>query len=97
MDDVNTGKLFWEKRLQESVKGEPKFEEDRLQLNLQKNANGVYECSGGIQGIYPIYVPDEHSLARNIIEDAHRLSLHGGVILTIAKDRQHYWIPRLRR
>ena len=35
-----------------------RYEEDRLQLNLQPNEDGLLECRGRIQGHYPIYLPD---------------------------------------
>ena len=51
-----TGRLLWLKKVQENFKGDERFEEHRLQLNLQENESGL-ECTGRIQGVYPIYVP----------------------------------------
>ena len=39
-----------------------------------------------------IYLPTE-----KMVHDAHVLSLHGGVGLTMTLIRQEYWVPRLRR
>jgi hypothetical protein len=45
----------------------------------------------------PIYLPDSSLFAVKLVEEAHMKTLHGGVILTMAKIRENYWIPRLRR
>ena len=34
------------------------FQEDKLQLNLQRSADGVLKCRGRIQGEYPIFLLD---------------------------------------
>ena len=70
--------------------------EDRLQLNLQLNQDGLLECWGRLQGIYPIYVPDGTIFAE-LIQHAHKATIHGGVGLTMAKVREQHWIPRLRQ
>ena len=72
-------------------------EEDRISLNLKPNETNLLECRGRIQGEYPIYVPDSHILAQKIVEEAHRLTLHGGIGMTMTEVRRRYWIPRLRR
>ena len=48
-------------------------------------------------GEYPIYLPDEHPFTAKLVFNAHLSTLHGGVGLTMAKIREKYWIPRLRR
>ncbi|XP_028418013.1 uncharacterized protein LOC114543407 [Dendronephthya gigantea] len=73
------------------------FKNDQLRLNLQRNVNGLFECRGRIQGLYPIYVPLATLLSEKMIEDAHVETLHGGVGLTMTRLRQRYWIPRLRQ
>ena len=88
---------WWVKRAQESNMGTEKFKQDQLSLNLQKNSEGVYECRGGIQGSYPVYLPPNTVLSEKLTEDAHVLTLHGGVGLTMTYIRRDYWIPRLRR
>ena len=94
--EINERRIFWERRAQSSNSGTEKFEEERLQLNLQANSKGVLECRGRIQGHFPIYVPDSHSYASKLVEDAHLRTLHGGMSLTMAKIRENHWIPRLR-
>ena len=74
-----------------------KFAEDKLQLNLQLNDKGIYECRGRVQGDYPIYIPDRDILAEKLVAHMHMETLHGGVNLTMTKISQRYWIPRLRR
>ena len=72
-------------------------EEDRTALNLKPNEMGVLVCHGRVQGELPIYVPDSAMLAQKIVEEAHMLTLHGGIGLTMTQVRKRYWIPRLRR
>lgn len=50
---------FWIRRVQDRGQTARKFEVDKLELNLQTNERGLYECRGRIQGDYPIYLPDE--------------------------------------
>ena len=88
---------WWIQRAQESSSGTEKFEEDKLTLNLQKNSDGLYECRGRIQGNYPIYLPPSAVLSEKLVQDAHMLTLHGGVGLTMAFIRRDYWVPRLRQ
>ena len=72
-------------------------DEDRTALNLKPNEMGVLVCHGRVQGELPIYVPDSAMLAQKIVEEAHMLTLHGGIGLTMTQVRKRYWIPRLRR
>ena len=73
------------------------FQEDRLKLNLHKNEEGLYEFRGRLQGSYPTYLPPDDLLTEKMVHDAHVLSLHGEVGLTMRQIRQEYWVPRLRR
>ncbi len=88
---------WWIRRIQERYSDTEKFREDQLRLNLQKNDGGIYECRGRIQGNYPVYIPPKVTLAEKIVQDAHEITLHGGVGLTMALVRQKFWIPRLRQ
>ena len=88
---------WWVKRAQESNIGTEKFKQDQLSLNLQKNSEGVCECRGRIQGSYPVYLPPNTVLSEKLTEDAHVLTLNGGVGLTMTYIIRDYWIPRLRR
>ena len=72
-------------------------EEDRLQLNLQPNEDGILECRGRLQGSYPVFLPDHHLYTRKLVEREHVQTLHGGVQLTMARVRKDHWVPRLRR
>jgi len=47
-------------------------------------------------GSYPVYLPPNALLSEKLIQDAHALTLHGGVGLTMTDIRRDYWIPRLR-
>ena len=72
------------------------FKEDKQHLNLQKNAAGIFECRGRIQGVYPIYLPDDAVFAEKLVMYAHLHTLHGWVGLTMASVRECYWVPRRR-
>ena len=49
----------------------------------------------GIQGRYPLYIPRRSILAEKIVHEAHRRTMHGGVISTMAAVRENYWITKL--
>lgn len=84
-------------RAQESSSGTEKFEEDKLTLNLQKNSDRLYKCHCRILENYPIYLPPSAVLSEKLVQDAHMLTLHGGVGRTMAFIRRDYWITRLRQ
>ena len=88
---------WWVKRAQESNIGTEKFKQDQSSLNLQKNSEGVCECRGRIQGSYPVYLQPNTVLPEKLTQDAHVLTLHWGVGLTMTYIRRDYWIPSLRR
>ena len=94
-EEIEEQKHLWLLRVQ--TRGVKDMEKERLRLNLQKNQDGVLECRGRLQGIYPIYVPDSTVFAEKLVQHAHLATLHGGVSLTMAKVRDQHWIPRLRR
>lgn len=94
-DEIEKQKHLWLLRVQS--RGSESMEEDRLCLNLQKNKDGLLECRGRLQGVYPIYIPDATTFANKYVEHVHKATLHGGVGLTMAKVREEFWIPRLRR
>ena len=73
------------------------FPKDQLRLNLQASKDGVLECRGRVQGLYPVYIPSSSLWARKFVEHVHKGTLHGGVGLTMVKVRETHWIPRLRR
>lgn len=74
-----------------------KFMESQRRLNLQRNDEGIYVCKGRIQGHYPVYLLLRVTLSEITVQDAHILTLHRGVGITMARMREHYWIPRLRQ
>lgn len=85
------------KRTQQQAMNTEKFVEDKDQLNLQLNANGIWEFRGRIQGEYPLYLPDSVMFTTKLVVRAHVYTLHGGVGLVMAKIREKYWVPRLRK
>ena len=96
-EEIEQRKHFWITRAQESGKRSEKFGDDSLQLNLQEGREGLLECRGRILGDYPIYLPDTHPYTEKLVMMSHLVTLHGGVGLTMAKLREEFWIPRLRR
>ena len=68
-----------------------------MSLNLQKNSEGMNESRERIQGSYPVYQPPNAGSSEKLIQDAHVLTLHGGVGLTMTYIICDYWISCLRR
>ena len=95
-DEVLAAEMFWVKRTQQQAVNSERFVEEKLQLNLQLNADGIWVCCGRIQGEYPLYLPDSSLFTTKLVQRAHVCTLHGGVGLVMAKIRERYWIPRLR-
>ena len=95
--EIEQQRFWWTKRAQLDSQTSDHFDEDKLQLNLQPNVQGILECRGRIEGEYPIYLPESHPYTYKLVQQAHLMTLHGGVSLTMAKVRETYWVPRLRR
>ena len=96
-DETKKEELFWVKRVQARAAADGGYQEDKLQLNLQENEDGVLECRCRVQGHYLIFLPDGQRYTDKLVAQAHIAVLHGGVGSTMAKVREHYWVPRLRR
>ena len=96
-EETNKASAFWVKRVQTKAPLDKYYREDQLQLNLKPNSEGVLECRGRIQGHYPVYLPDSQRYTEKFITQAHLATLHRGVVSTMAKVREQYWVPRLRR
>ena len=94
--EIEVQRLWWIKRTQKDVAGIDEIKEDKTNLNLQPNEDGILECRGRIEGEYPIYLPKDHPFTSKLVEQAHLLTLHGGVAMTMAKIRESYWVPKLR-
>ena len=96
-DEIEHQKKWWTRRVQHEARHQPKFQEECLELNLQENHEGILECRGRIQGVYPVYLPDNHPCPTKMVEESHLQTLHGGAALTMAHVPNNYWIPILRR
>ena len=96
-DEIRRQEDWWTSRTQAEARSSKNFPADSLQLNLQPNESGILECRGRIIGTYPIYLPDDSLFTHKFVQQAHLMTLHGGVTLTMAKVRETHWIPRLRR
>ena len=96
-EEIDNQELLWIKRAQNQGMSDVKFLEDKAQLHLESNSEEVLVCKGRIQGEYPIYLSDSTLYAAKVVEYAHESTLHGGISFTMAKVREKFWIPRLRR
>ena len=96
-DEIHAATDVWIRRAQREAETDSKFEKHLSQLNLKKNAAGIYVCMGRIQGHYPVYLPTYSIISEKVVANSHLATLHGGVGLTMAHVREHYWIPRLRQ
>ena len=85
------------KQAQQRVQGLPTFLEDKEQLRLKLNEDEIWECHGRIQGEYPIYLPDKELFTAKVVHRSHVSTLHSGVGIVMAKVRERYWVPRLRK
>ena len=61
------------------------------------NQEGIHEYHGRIQVDYLVFIPNKSVLAEKLVEEAHLQTIHRGVALTMAKIRDQYWIPTLRK
>ena len=69
-EEIEHQKKWWTRRVQHEARNKPKFQE-YLELKLQENHEGILECRGRIQGVYPVYLPDNHPYAAKIVEESH--------------------------
>jgi len=88
---------WWIWRVQARAVNFPKFTAYKMQLNLQTKSEGILECLGTTQGCYPAYLPDDCLFTEKFGQRSHRHTLHGGVALTMAGDRESHWVLRLRQ
>lgn len=70
-----------------------------LSLNPFLAADGIMRVGGRLRNAHispemknPIILPQNHRLTELIINQAHKLTFHGGVRVTLALTRQRYWI-----
>ena len=96
-NEIEHQTTWWIKRVQQEADKRGEIEGVKVLLNLQLNDTGVLECRGRIAGQYPIFLPVNSEFTRKVVEQAHLTTLHGGVALTMARVRERYWVPKLRR
>ena len=95
--EIENQKTSLIKRAQPDTQNTANYKKDPVQLNLQPNHQQILECRGRLEGEYPIYLQDDHPFISKLVHQAHLATLHGGVGLAIAKVREMYCVPRLRR
>ena len=59
-------------KMKKEAKGNPHFQTDQIQFNLQSNDEQVLECRGRIIGEYLIYLPDSYPSTAKVVFQAHR-------------------------
>ena len=91
--EIRKQHIFCVKRAQKSCD----LQDDYLRLNLQPNQRGILDCHGGIQGMYPIYLPDKHLHTQRLVHHVHLHILHGGIGLTMTSVRSQHWVPSLKK
>ena len=95
--EIELAKKHWVRKLQSDAQTGIVYEQQKEKLNLKKDEDGILRCYGRIEGDYPIYLPDSDLFAKKLIMHEHIQTLHGGVNSTMARTRNHWWIPKLRR
>ncbi len=95
--ELKEQQVWWIKRVQQHPENAEEYQTDQVQLNLQMNNQGILECRGRIAGQYPVYLPNGAPFTQALVYEAHLHTLHGGVVLTMARIRETFWIPRLRK
>ena len=95
-NETKKAELFWVKRAHARATADGRYLEDKLQLNLQRNRDGVLECRGRVKGHYSIFLPDGQRYTEKFVAQTHVAVLDGGVVSTMAQVREYYWLPRLR-
>lgn len=96
-DEIAQQELRMIRHAQRQSAQSSRFADDKGRLNLQLNQDGVWKCHGRIQGELPTFLPDNSTFASEVVRHAHLSTLHGGISLTMAKVRERFWVPRLRR
>ena len=84
-DEIERGEHIWLKISQEALKDDEGYD-------LRTDETELFKINGRIVGYNPIFIPRNGTLGRQIVRD-----IHGGVSSTIAKTRDRFWIPRLRK
>ena len=82
-EEIETATHQWIVWTQADAERDPKFPNLKNQLNIQKDNRGLYVCVGRVQGHYPVYLPSKSLFTEKLLMDAHRMTLHGGVGLTM--------------
>ena len=82
---MKKAELFWVKRVQAQTIADGRYQEDKLQLNLQANEDGVLECCSRVQGHFPRFPPDGQQYTEKLVAQAFVGVLHGGVGSMMAK------------
>ena len=89
-EEIQDAEKCWIRHAQKSI------DFDREQ-NLKKIVDGIYLISGRIRSYSPILIPKVHPIAKCLVQNAHRKTLHGGAAAIICEIRKRFWIPQLRK
>ena len=61
------------------------------------NREGIFICHVCVQGNYLVFIPNKSVLAEKLVEGAHLQTIHEGLVLTMTKVKDQYWIPTPRQ
>lgn len=96
---------YFQHELRNLQNGEPLNKQSSiLRLDPKIDADGLLRVGGRVGKAdipyaqqHQIVLPEKGRMAQLLIEQAHRIMLHGGVQLMVNYIRQRYWIPCIRR
>ena len=88
-EETESAELHWIRKAQQS-------EVLKSQIDLKRDANGIWRCEGRVAGYNPIFLPRKHKLVDSLIEQCHRRTLHEGVSMTMCDMKERFWVPKLR-
>ena len=94
--ELESVETWWITQAQREAEKSEGFEMVKRELNLQENEAKVLECRGRIESKYPVYLPRNHIFTSRVVGQAHLVTLHGGVGMTMAKVCECFWVPKLR-
>ena len=92
-EEIDNAERLWIKIAQVTCAVENKADNN----HLKKESCDIWRYHGRVPGYLPIFIPRQHLLTVKLITHHHNQNFHGGVQSTIAKIRETFWIPRIRR
>ena len=76
-EDLREARDWWIRRVQNLDSKKPQFTQTRNALNLIPNSDGILECRGRIQGMYPVYLPADSTFTGSWLRESTRRPFMG--------------------